>query len=107
MQVTVAFLLHVVKAGVFLHHFSPYSSRPQKHSLFISKCKCLCIGKSAANSWVGNPPSFRASREGGELPAHLSPLPSAVNHGPSMAAQAKGEQELIKILRGVLHISLC
>lgn len=29
----------------------------------------------------------------------LSPLPSAVNHGPSMAVQAEGEQEVIKILR--------
>lgn len=93
MQVTVAFLLHVVKNGVLLHHFSTYPSSHQNHSLFIFN-KSLCIGKSAADSWVGNPTPFRVSRE-----HMLSPLSSAVNHEPSMAVQAEGEQEVIKILR--------
>lgn len=99
MQVNVAFLLHVVKNGVFLYHFSPYSSSHQKHSLFICKCKSFCIGKSASDSWVENPtPSMLPGREVSSLHT-LSPLPSAVNHGPSMAAQAEGEQEVIKILK--------
>lgn len=68
------------------------------HFLFVS------INLSA----LGNPlsalgletlhPSVLPRREVSSLHT-LSPLPSAVNHGPSMATQAQGEQEVIKILR--------
>lgn len=43
-------------------------------------------------------PSVFPGREVSSLHT-ISPLPSAVNHGPSTAVQAEGEQEVIKILR--------